>query len=318
MHLHQLKYFVSTVETGSVTKAAERCFVSQPSISQQLNKLEDSIGKKLFSRVKGKLILTDAGQVMYDQAQKILTDVEEAKHRVSDIDDTTGGAVAIGILPTLAPYILPSTLLALSEKYPEATVTVREEISEAIVDAAGRGEIDILIEVLPFDETHLNVEPLFSDEFYVAVHQDNPLAKLDAISIDALNDMPFILLEDIHCLARQVEQYCFDQHFIPKVMFQASQIATIKQLVRSRYGISILPKVSIDKDSDSTIRYVSLKGETPARQVVVATAKGRYISPAADHFISIVKEQYQTPQDKGKDLEHARQGGLRSGIYLRK
>ena len=294
MHLHQLKYFVSIVETGSMTKVAERCYISQPSISQQLSKLEDNIGKKLFSRVKGKLILTNAGQVMYEQAQKILTDVEETKRRVSDADDADGGTVAIGILPTLAPFILPSTLLALSKRYPDATVTVREEVSEAIVDAAGRGELDILIEVLPFDETYLNIEPLFSDEFYVAVHRDSPLARMDVIPIDALDGMPFILLEDIHCLARQIEQYCFNERFIPKVLFQASQLATVVHLIQLQYGISILPSICIDDNADSTIRYIKLEGETPNRKVVLATAKDRYIGEAAEYFVSVVRQQYQT------------------------
>ncbi|MGI9287296.1 MAG: LysR family transcriptional regulator [Pseudomonadales bacterium] len=294
MHLHQLKYFVSIVDTGSVTKAAERCFISQPSISQQIHKLEEGIGKQLFSRVKGKLILTDPGQVMYEQAQKILTDVEEAKRRVSDFDDTSGGAVAFGILPTLAPFMLPSTLLALSKKYPAAVVTVREEVSEVIVDAAGRGELDILIEVLPFDETHLKVERLFSDKFYVAVHKDSPLAKLSEVPVDALEDMPFILLEDIHCLARQIEQYCFKARFMSKVLFHASQLATVKQLIELQYGISILPSICVDDDLDSTIRYIKIKGATPKREVVLATAKDRYISPAAEYFMSIVKEQYQS------------------------
>ncbi len=293
MHLHQLKYFVSTVETGSITKAAEQCYISQPSISQQLKKLECSIGKKLFSRVKGKLVLTDAGKVMYEQARKILTSVEEAKHRVSDVDEDSGGVVAIGVLPTLAPFMLPSTLLALSKKFPDAMVTVREEISEAIVDAAGRGELDILIEALPFNDTYLNVESLCSDEFFVAVHENNPLAELEAISIDALDDMSFILLEDIHCLSRQIEEYCFNKKFMPKVLFQASQIATVKQLIQSQYGISILPKLAIDDDRDVAIRYVKLTGETPTREIVIATAKDRYIGPAAEYFVSVVKEQYQ-------------------------
>ena len=293
MHLHQLKYFVSVVETGSVTKASERCFISQPSISQQLRKLEDSIGKKLFSRIKGKLILTDAGQVMYEQAQKILSDVEETKHRVSDLDDASGGAVSIGILPTLAPFMLPGTLLALSAEYPEATVKVREEISEAIVAAARRGEVDILIEVSPIQDGYLNIEPLFSDEFFVAVHENNPLARLDVVPIDALDGIPFILLEDIHCLARQIEQYCFNKQFIPKVLFQASQLSTVKQLIQSQYGVSILPGIAVDNESDSWIRYIKLDGETPTREVILATAKDRYISPAAEYFVSIVKKQYQ-------------------------
>ena len=294
MHLHQLKYFVSIVETGSMTKAAERCYISQPSISQQLSKLEDSVGRKLFSRVKGKLVLTEAGNIMYEQARKILTDVQEAKHRVSDLDDSRGGAVAIGILPTLAPFMLPSTLLALSRKYPDATITVREEVSETIVEAAGRGELDVLIDVLPFDETNLNIEPLFLDEFFVAVHRDSELAKRDVISTDELEGMSFILLEDIHCLARQIEQYCFNQHFMPKVLFQASQFATVKQLIELEYGISILPSIALDEDVDSRIRYIKLEGETAARNVVVATAKDRYVSPAGEYFVSVVKQQYQT------------------------
>ncbi|MDH3694369.1 MAG: LysR family transcriptional regulator [Gammaproteobacteria bacterium] len=294
MHLHQLKYFVSIVDTGSMTKAAERCFISQPSISQQLSKLEDNVGKKLFSREHGKLVLTSPGQIMYEQAREILSKVEEAKRRVSDADETSGGSVSIGILPTLAPFILPSTLLSLSQQFPNAMVTVREEISEAIVDAAARGEIDILIEVLPFDETHLNIEPLFSDDFLVAVHQDSPLAKLDEIPIDALDDMPFILLEDIHCLARQIQNYCFSKQFVPKVLFQASQLATVKHLIELQYGISILPRISIEDDPDSSIRYIKLQGERPIREVVLATAKDRYLSPAAEYFVSIVKEQYQT------------------------
>lgn len=279
-----------------MTRAAERCYISQPSISQQLSKLEDNVGKKLFSREHGKLVLTHPGQIMFDQAQKILTSVEEAKRRVSDVDDTSGGSVSIGILPTLAPFVLSSTLLSLSEKFPDAMVAVREEVSEVIVDAAARGEIDILIEVLPFDETHLNIEPLFSDEFYVAVHQDNPLAKLDEIPINALDDMPFILLKDIHCLARQIENYCFNKYFVPKVLFQASELTTVKQLIESQYGISMLPGISIDNDPDSSIRYIKLKGERPTREVVLATAKDRYISPAAEYFISVVKKQYQTTQ----------------------
>lgn len=293
MHLHQLKYFVSIVETGSMTKAAERCFISQPSISQQLRKLEDNIGKVLFSRERGKLVLTDSGQVMYEQSRKILASVEEARRRVSYADDTSGGSVSVGVLPTLAPYVLPSTLQSLSTKFPNATVTVREQVSEAIVEAAARGEIDILIEVRPFDDTHLNVVPLFSDDFFVAVNEQSPLADLDAVTVEALDGLPFIMLEDVHCLAKQIEHYCFNKQFVPKILFQASQLATVRQLIELNYGVSILPGISINDDPGSSIRYIKLCGGKPAREVVLATSKDRYLSPAAECFVSIVKEQYQ-------------------------
>jgi len=294
MQLHQLKYFVSVVDTGSVTKAAEQCFISQPSISQQLTKLEDNIGKKLFSRVKGKMILTDPGKILYEQARKILTSVEDTRHLVNDIDKASGGSVTIGILPTLAPFMLPKLLLALAEKFTDALVTVREDVSEALVAAAQRGEIDILIDVLPFDDTNMDVVALFLDPFFIAVHQDDPLAKLEEAPILALKDMPFILLEDIHCLTRQIQQHSFNEGFIPKVLFQASQLETVNQLIKTKYGISIVPSLSVDEDPSSCIRYIKFKGITPSREVVLATTRDRYFSPAAEYFISIVKEQYQT------------------------
>lgn len=295
MQLHQLKYFVAVVNTGSITKAAQYCFISQPSISQQIAKLEENIGKKLFARVKGKLVLTEPGHILYEQASKILKSVDDARRRVSDYDGAKGGSVNIGILPTLAPFILPSTLTILSEKFPNAVVTVREEISESLVSAAKCGELDLLIEALPFDENNLNVERLFLDPFYLAVHRDDPLAKMEAVHVDVLEGMSFILLEDIHCLTRQIEQFCFREKFTPKVTFQASQISTIKLLVESKYGISILPSISREEGSDSKIRYVKLVGnqQAPKREIVLATVRDRYYSPAAGFFIETVKAQYQ-------------------------
>jgi len=293
MHLHQLKYFVAIVETGSVTSAAERCFISQPSISQQLTKLEDSVDKKLFLRVKGKLVLTDAGQILYKQAQKILLGVEEAKRRVNDSGDTTGGVISIGILPTLAPFMLPSTLHALSEKFPEAMVTVREDISEVLVESAQRGELDILIDVLPFSVEHLDVELLFQDEFYLAVHCENPIAKLESIALNSIEDESFILMGNVHCLTQQIEHYCFSKYFTPKVLFHAAQISSVKQLIKMQYGVSILPGISITEDSDSAIRYIKLEGEKLSREVVLATTKDRYLGPASEYFVAAVREQYQ-------------------------
>jgi LysR family hydrogen peroxide-inducible transcriptional activator len=296
MQFHQLKYFISVVKTGSITKAAKECFISQPSLSQQLKKLEDSIGKRLFSRIEGKLVLTDPGQILYEHACKIMGSIGDAKNEIKGIDQNSGGSIRVGILPTLAPFMLPKTLAMLSQKYPRANVLIREEISEALIKAASCGELDILIDVLPFDQSNLKVVPLFFDTFYLAVHRDNPLADLKEVHVSQLDDMPFILLEDIHCLTRQIEHYCFTEHFIPKAVFQASQIGTIKLLIESQYGVSILPSIAITHEADSKIRYINLTSEhkqVPAREVVLAVSKDRYLGPAAKQFIKIIKEQYQ-------------------------
>lgn len=293
MHLHQLKYFVAVVDTGSVTGAAERCFISQPSLSRQLHKLEDGVGKKLFLRAKGKLTPTDAGKALYQHARDILATVAHAKRRVDELDDDTGGRVAIGILPTLAPFMLPSILPALSRTHPNATVMVREEVSNVIVDDLARADLDVLIEVLPFDDNDIEVTRLFTDEFCVTVHKNNPLAQLNEISIEALGDAPFILLDDVHCLAQQIEQYCFRKFFTPRVLFQASQLETVKRLIELQHGISLLPRISIKDEPHSDIFYIKLKGATPSREVVLATAKDRYLSSAAKQFIVIAEEQYR-------------------------
>lgn len=296
MHLHQLKYFVSVVKTGSITKAAKHCFISQPSISQQISKLEENIGKKLFMKIDGKLVLTKPGNILYEQAVKILTSVDDAKRYIRDADSNKGGEVRIGILPTLAPFILPNALQALSEKYTDVAILIREEISESLIAAAQQGELDILIESLPFNKKNLDIEPLFSDPFYLAVHKSHPLASSKEIHLNSLEGMPFILLEDIHCMTRQIEQFCFSEQFVPKVVFQASQISTIELLIESNYGVSILPAIAtIQKDTDSQIRYVKLVSENqpPKREIVLATVKDRYFSPAAKYFIDTIKKRYQ-------------------------
>jgi LysR family hydrogen peroxide-inducible transcriptional activator len=296
MQLHQLKYFVSIVNAGSITKAAKLCFISQPSISQQIAKLETTLGKKLFIKIDGKLKLTEPGLILYEHASKILKSVDDAKYQVKDFDNDSGGIIKIGILPTLAPFILPSTLHTLSQKYPNAIVTVREEISETLVAAAKRGELDILIEARPFDESNFNVESLFIDSFYLAVHYEHPLATKEEIHVNDLDDMSFILLEDIHCLTQQIEQFCFNEHFLPKATFQASHIGTIKMLIETKYGVSILPAISREKHSDSKIRFVKLVSDdlSPHREIVLATAQDRYFGPAAKFFIETIKQKYKT------------------------
>jgi LysR family hydrogen peroxide-inducible transcriptional activator len=298
MQLHQLKYFVSIVDTGSITKAAKLCFISQPSISQQIAKLENTIGKKLFIKIDGKLKLTDPGHILYEQASKILKSVDDAKRQVKDFDSANGGTVNIGILPTLAPFMLPNALDVLSQKFPNAIITIREEISETLVAAAKRGELDILIEALPFDKSNLNIERLFLDSFYLVVHSEHPLATKEKVHINDLDGMSFILLDDVHCLTQQIAEFCFNEKFLPKATFQASHICTIKMLIETKYGVSILPSISKEESSDTKIRFVKLVSDdslSPHREIVLATVKDRYFSPAAKFFIETIKQQYKTP-----------------------
>jgi len=290
MHLHQLRYFVAIVETGSVTKAAEKCFVSQPSISQQMSKLEDSLGHNFFDRSGGKQTLTDAGQLLYQQAKKVLESVDSTKKMMSDIKDSARGKIAIGINPAIGPAFLPDMLIHLSAKYPSAEIQVRESVSEVLQVACARGELDLVITSNPKLESSLVSEVLMKDPFYIAMNVNNPLAKRNHVNLEDIESEPFILLDDIHCLARQIESFCFDQRFVPKVLFQASQFATVKQLLQANYGVTILPQLAQDKANDGQIKYFKIENNHAFRQILLLKKTNDFTNQVTKDFIRMARE----------------------------
>lgn len=300
MQLHQLKYFVAVVETGSVTKAAKQCFISQPSISQQLKKLEDNVDKKLFEWVNQKLHLTDAGRIMYEQAAKILSDVEETKVRMRRLDQSYDGKISIGVIPTISPFILPVALKNLSREYPGSIIRVKEEVSDNIQEACLRGELDLIVTSAPLESAGFDIELTMTDQYYLAVNADDPLAKKKTVTIDEIQMESFILLEDIHCLSKQIQHFCFNHNFVPKVMFQATQIDTINKLIDLNYGISIVPELAFDHSKKYNISYLKIDGDEAKRDVIVAAPKGRERSHICNIFIDIVKQSYYKRQFNGR------------------
>ncbi|OMH36162.1 LysR family transcriptional regulator [Motiliproteus sp. MSK22-1] len=290
MHLHQLRYFVAIVETGSVTKAAQKCYVSQPSISQQMAKLEDSVGHKFFNRAGRKQELTEAGKLMYQQARQIIESVDSTKKLMSDVRDSAHGKISIGINPTIGPCVLPTLLLRLSDRYPAAMIEVREGVSEVLQSACARDELDIVITASPKIEASLESEVLMEDRFYIAINSDHPLASKDTVVLADLATEPFILLDDIHCLARQIEHFCFDQEFIPKILFQASHVITVKQLLMTNYGVTILPGLVRDENYDKNISYFSLDTDEAKREIILIKKPDRYINQVTEEFMAITRE----------------------------
>ena len=177
MELHQLRYFAAVADLGSFTRAAERCLVAQPSLSQQIIKLERELGQPLFERLGRKVRMTDAGRVLYDQAVSVLTTVDDAKRRVAEVGDSGSGRIAIGVIPTVAPYLLPPLLQRFREHFQHAEITVYENLTRHTIDACLEGELDVALVALPIDEEMLQVEPLFGEELLLAMSPDHPLAK---------------------------------------------------------------------------------------------------------------------------------------------
>src|SRR5262245_57100967 len=163
MELHQLRYFVAVAQAGNFSRAAERCHVSQPPLSQQVLKLERRLGQPLFRRLGRRAVLTDAGRMLLDRAMSILADVDDAERRLRAGDQAGTGRLAIGAIPTIAPYLLPPILRAFVRRCPRVELIVREDVTDRLVTAVVEGELDLALVALPVADDHLQAEPLFAE-----------------------------------------------------------------------------------------------------------------------------------------------------------
>jgi LysR family hydrogen peroxide-inducible transcriptional activator len=293
MELHQLRYFTAVADLGSFTKAALRCLVAQPSLSQQIIKLEKELGQPLFERLGHTVRLTDAGMMLRDQAVAILASVEEAKHRVSE-SHQEGGTVTVGAIPTVAPYFLPPIICDFKREVPEASLVIHEDLTEHTVEHCLRGDLDVGVLALPIADQRLHVVKLLEEELLLALPAKHHLVKKRQISVDDLNDEPFILLSEMHCLGQQILAFCNRQACRPFVTCHSSQVLTVQELVSIGHGVSLLPAMACALDRHPRRRYRRLSGEAPSRALALVWHKQRYQRPIVRRFIEFVKARTLT------------------------
>jgi LysR family hydrogen peroxide-inducible transcriptional activator len=287
MELHQLQYFVKVAELGSFTRAAEQCFVSQPSLSQQIIKLEKELRQPLFERLGRKVLLTDAGRALYQQARQILGAVEEARHLC---DGASGhGKVVVGAIPTVAPYLLPPLLKQFAHDYPAAEVIVREDVTERTVEGCLAGELDVALLALPVADQMLEVEPLFEEELFLALPPGHPFVRKKRITVDDLRGEPFILLNEAHCLGEQMVSFCRSNGFQPVMRCRSAQLLTVQELVGLGQGVSLIPAMARQMDHTGDRVYRSLAPPRPTRTLAAVWHRHRVQSPLVQRFIEITR-----------------------------
>jgi LysR family hydrogen peroxide-inducible transcriptional activator len=285
MEIHQLQYFVSVAEMGNFTRAAEKCLVAQPSLSQQIKKLEKELGHPLIERLNRGIRLTDAGRIFYDKACHILDSVEEAKREITDERDENAGRITVGAIPTIAPYLLPAVLKKFSTRFPKAEVVLRENFTEFTIKGCLEGDLDLGILALPVEQDHLVVTPLFTEELLLAINVKHPFAKKKRITMKDVSDEPFILLNETHCLGEQVLSFCKQRDCLPRVACESSQLLTAQEMVALNHGISLIPEMAASVDSSKKRIYRSLSGVKPTRTIAMAWHKHRYQSQLVKKFI---------------------------------
>lgn len=292
MEIRQLEYFVAAAESGSITRAAERCRVAQPSLSQQVHRLEKSLGGPLFDRLGRGIVLTDAGRALLPRARRILAEVRDARAHVQDDVDQGVGEFRVGAIPTMAPYVLPRAIAALKAEFPRATVSVREDLTERLVTAVADGELDCAVASSPIDHDRIEVEVVGEEPMVVVVPAGHALAEADDISLAALRDLPTVTLHEVHCLGRQIAGFCAAKRLGTSVVCRTTQIGTALGFVSLGMGVSIVPRMAARDDAGARAGRVFLefRAAAPRREVTIIRRAGRTSSRVGERFARLIAE----------------------------
>jgi len=288
MELHQLRYFVAVAHAGSFSRAAEQCHVSQPSLSQQIGKLERRLGQRLFDRLGRRVVLTNAGQLLLDKADQIVAAVEDVEKTLRDAKGMNGGRLAVGTIPTVAPYLLPEVLAKFSAACPAAELTVHEDVTTHLLAEVAAGDLDLALLALPLSENRVRIRPLFTERLLLALPAGHPLSRRRRITIADLHQERFILLNEMHCLGEQIISFCRANACQPHIACRSAQIPTVQALIATGQGVSLLPEMACRDGRDHGIVYKTLAGQQPKRTIAAVWRQGRYRSPLAERFVELV------------------------------
>jgi LysR family hydrogen peroxide-inducible transcriptional activator len=244
----QLEYLVAVARTKNFRRAAEELYVSQPSLSSQIQKLEKQLGVQLLERDRRRVIVTPLGEQVVAQAQEILTRCDELVGTARGEFDTLRGELRLGIIPTIAPYVLPKIVPHVREAYPEMRLMVREDQTERLLQQLRDGRLDLLLLAKEAELGQVATLSLFQDPFFAALPADHPMAQLEQIPASGLADAELLLLEDGHCLRNQALDVCSSVGAKEVGDFRATSLPTLVQMVAGGVGVTLLPETAIERE----------------------------------------------------------------------
>ena len=288
MELQQLRYVAAVAETGSFTRAADQCGVTQPSLSQQIQKLEQELGVPLFDRLPRRVVLTEAGRTLAARARKVLSGVEDARREVAESGGSSWGQLTVGAIPTVAPFVVPPAIRELRRRKAQLELRIEENVTAELLTGLLAGELDVAIASAPIAHEHLHVEPLFVERLRLVLAADHPLARKRQIRWSELRDESLLVLHDVHCLGQQVGAFCQKNDVASVISFRGAQIATLLAMVELGLGVSLIPEMAARADTSKKRVYRDLAGETPTRTIVAVWNLLRYRTNAARALVEVV------------------------------
>ena len=290
MTLTELRYVVAVAEARHFGQAAERCFVSQPSLSASVKNLEEELGVKLFERGKRGVFLTDAGEQIVAQARRALEEAERVKTVASQGRDPLKGVLRLGIIHTVAPYLLPDLVGALRRAAPGMPLDVEENTTANLDRMLKAGELDAVILALPYEGPGIETVPLYEEIFRVAAPAGHALARRKSIAVEDLDAGELLLLPVGHCFRDQVLDACHEFSRPPEAGRQGNSLETLRSMVASGLGVTVLPATALTpRHANALVKTVEFSAPCPVRRIALAWRRGFHRPAALEKLAAAIR-----------------------------
>ena len=292
MNLRDLKYLVALADHKHFGRAAAACYVSQPTLSTQIKKLEDELGVPLVERAPRKVMLTPAGRDAAERARRIVAEVEQMKEAARRSQDPEAGTVRLGLFPTLGPYLLPHVVPRIRARFPHLELLLVEEKSDVLLSRLREGKLDAGLLALPVADDQLHTEFLFEEPFVLAVPESHPLAQRGSLTLAELSHQQLLLLEDGHCLREQALDVCRLSGANEKSEFRATSLETLRQMVAADVGITLLPTLAVKPPvaRSPNIHLLGFSDSHPSRRIAMVWRKSSAMSGFLQVFAQVFRE----------------------------
>jgi len=290
--IRDLEYLDAIEKYRHFSKAAEACHVSQPTLSGQIMKLEEQLGVSLIERHPGNIMLTPAGEQLLVKARRVLSAARDLEQTARTLGDPLSGEFHLGLIPTLAPYLLPLVMPALVKQLPNLQFFLHEQKTADLVKMLDAGDLDALI--LPWldDMAHFEAYDLFHEKFVLAVSGRHELANRKRVKLACLEGHKVLTLEDGHCLRDQALGYCFSAGAEEDKRFQATSLETLRYMVAANMGITLLPELAVGAQvENSDIRYIDFQAPAPARRIVLLVRQNYTRLECVRQIVALVRDR---------------------------
>lgn len=299
MTLQQLRYIVALNEFRHFVKAAESCCVAQPTLTLQVKKLEEEIGFFIFDRSTQPFVPTKMGEKFIEKAHKILHEVDDLKEMVNQDKDELKGTFRFGIIPTLAPYLLPLFLKGFSEAHPDIRLEIKEMQSEKLINSLLNHQLDIGILATPLEENHIREIPLFYEPFLIYAHSEHPILDQKEVNTQEIQNEDLWLLSQGHCFRNQILNICGQEsnsNINKQVTFDSGSIETLKKMVQNHFGYTLIPELAVHEKEDKNFIRKFITPE-PVREISLAVhynfTKEKLLTELRKSINQVIPESFQ-------------------------